>query len=193
MPDDRFKAAYEATVEDVAKAEAHLTDKKKVANTMANLYGVEPPYPDADTAAAAVGTMVLKADQFANYGSPSEAARAFLKMRGEEKGAASLDVIYEALMRGGFTFSSIKNDPRGGLRIALGKDTMAHKLPNNFYGLLEWYPTIRREKERKRAAKTGSLPGVDGPVDDEAEASEPTPTPAPTTTDDTPTKEGALK
>jgi hypothetical protein len=84
MPDDRFKSAYDATVEDAEKARAQFVEKQKLANTMAGLDAVE------------------------------------------------------TLQKGGFTFSSIKNDPKGGLRIALGKDTMVHRLPNGTYGLLEW-------------------------------------------------------
>src|ERR1700685_3601770 len=128
MPDERYRGAYEASMEDAEKAQAELIARQKDANLMAVKYGVEPPFKDVD---APTGPgMALKADQFTNYSSPSEAARAFLKMRGEEKGGATLDVIYDALQRGGFTFSSIKNDPKGGLRIALGKDTQAHRLPN---------------------------------------------------------------
>lgn len=163
MPDERYKGAFEASMEDVQKAETALVQAKKDANVMAAKYGVDAPFKDVDGPTASFG-LVLKADQFTNYASPSEAARGFLSLRGQEKGAATLDAIYDALQRGGFTFSSIKNDPKGGLRIALGKDSQVHRLPNGTYGLLEWYPAVKREKEKRRAAKTT---GNGGAEDDE--------------------------
>lgn len=153
MADERFKAAYEAVLEDAEKARLQYVEKQKVANTMAALYGVEPPFKDTETQAAKA-TASIKADQFANYGYPSEAARAFLAWRGSEKGATDVDVIFEALSQGGFAFGSTKNDAKGGLRIALGKDGLVRRLPNGHYGLWEWYPDAKRSREKKKS--TGS-------------------------------------
>lgn len=74
----------------------------------------------------------------------------FLEARGQAKGAVTIDVIYEALQRGGFSFSSTKNDPLGGLKVALGKDGQVKKHPNDTYGLWAWYPGAKRERLRSK-------------------------------------------
>ncbi len=150
MTDERYKTAFDASMQDVEKVQVQLAEKKKIANTMASLYGVEAPFTDVDVPAASGA--VIRADLFANYTAPSEAARAFLKLRDGEKGSATLDAIFEALESGGFVFGSTKNEAKGGLRIALGKDSLARKLPNGTYGLWEWYPNAKRDREKKKTA-----------------------------------------
>ncbi len=153
MPDDRYRAAYEAAVEEVDALLVQLADRKQFANMLAQRAGLEPPY--RDTAAPAVGGAVkIRADQFANYSAPSVAARAFLEWRGQPKGSATIDEIFDALEAGGFSFGSKSNEAKGGLRIALAKDEKVKKLPNNTYGLWAWYPDAKRE--RLRSKKNGS-------------------------------------
>jgi hypothetical protein len=154
MPDERFKGAYEAAMEDAELARLKVVETQKFANAMAAKYGVETPYPsveDPSTITAAKGG--IRADQFANFTYPSEAARAFLVWRGPEKGAAALELIFEALDLGGFSWGSSKNDPKGGLRIALGKDATVRRLANGSYGLWEWYPKAKRDREQERPRK----------------------------------------
>jgi len=88
-------------------------------------------------------------------------ARAFLEWRGQSKGAATVDAIYDALHRGGYSFGNVSaSDAKNNLRIAMGKDREVRRLPNGHYGLWDWYPQVRREIDepaprRKKPAENG--------------------------------------
>ena len=151
MADERYAAALEAALEEVEQKASELAAAQRFANSMALKAGVDQPFANVEiqtpTSAASI-----KSDQFANFGFPSEAGRAFLAFRGQAKGAADLDTIFEALQKGGFAWGSSKNDPKGGLRIALGKDAQVHKLPNGSYGLKAWYPHAKKPVDKKKNA-----------------------------------------
>jgi hypothetical protein len=153
MADPRYHAALEAKMEEIVALQAKLAEEQRFANMLATMAGETAPFENVESPAA-VASAAIRSDQFANYGAPSEAARAFLSWRGQSKGSASLEVIFDALEKGGFIFGSTKNDAKGGLRIAMGKDSLVHRLPNGTYGLREWYPNAR--KPAKKVASRGS-------------------------------------
>lgn len=74
-----------------------------------------------------------------------------MELRGKAKGAAPFDQILDAIERGGFIFPP-KADRRGNLRKALGKDKRILRLPNDTYGLREWYG--RRFKKDENSGAT---------------------------------------
>jgi hypothetical protein len=175
MPDDRYRLAFEAATEEVDELLKQVVEKKRFANLLAAKAGVEEPYEidDEPTGNGAVAS-TIRADQFANYSFPSEAARAFLAQRGPTKGAVELDAIFDALQRGGFAWGSAKNDPKGGLRIALGKDGQVRRLANGTYGLWEWYPNAKRPsatvtRRRTSAASASADTGADDDETDDEE------------------------
>jgi hypothetical protein len=153
MADDRYRVALDAATEEVTELLAQLADRKQFANMLALKAGLPAPYTDIETPGASALARV-RADQFANYTYPSEAARAFLEWRGHEKGAAKLDAIFDALDQGGFSWGSSRNDPKGGLRIALGKDGLVRKLSNGSYGLWEWYPNAKKPSKKGATARS---------------------------------------
>jgi hypothetical protein len=55
VADERYKGAFEAAMEDVAKAQAVLADRQKLANMLAVLYGVEPPFKGVNASNALEG------------------------------------------------------------------------------------------------------------------------------------------
>lgn len=66
-------------------------------------------------------------------------------------GPATVGDIYDALVAGGYKFEA-KNDDyaKRGLYQALTKNVaMFHRLPNNMYGLLAWYPNVKAQKVKK--------------------------------------------
>jgi len=71
---------------------------------------------------------------------------------------ASLDDIFNALQEGGFDFLTIaadKKDAKRAVAINIGKNTATFlKLPSNDVGLLEWYPDVRKRKEKGGSDKT---------------------------------------
>jgi hypothetical protein len=168
MADNRYLAAYQASLEDVEAAERVVAEKKKVSNMLAPLAGVETPFDSVD-APAATALGAIKIDQFTSMGAPSVAARAYLEMRGKEKGAATFEQIFEALQRGGYVFG--KGDAKAGLKIAMGKDEKLLKLPNDAYGLREWYGGAKKLDKPKKGAP-------EDPAEDEPET-QPDQTPDP--------------
>jgi hypothetical protein len=159
MADERYKGALEAAVEEVDKLLAVVAEKKRFANMLAPMAGVDPPYADVESPSA-IGGATIRADQFTSIGAPSVAAREYLKIRGREKGAATFEHIYDALVRGGFIFS--KGDSKAGLKIAMGKDEKLIKLPNEAYGLREWYGGAKKLDREKK----GGAPADEGGDDD---------------------------
>jgi hypothetical protein len=75
---------------------------------------------------------------------PLDAAKRFLKRKGE---AAKLDVIMEALITGG-----VQAD-KDTLRMSLSRSTWdVAKVGDDLYGLLEFYPHVKRGGRGKKAA-----------------------------------------
>lgn len=123
--------------QEVENLESELTAKKKMANSLSEMYGLDPLYSGVEEE----GPKALRADEF--YGQPlSTVVRKVLKRVGS---ASTVRAIYETMVAGGFKFDA-KNDDNAirSLRISLTKNAATfHRLPNGTYGLLEWYPSVR--------------------------------------------------
>jgi len=63
-------------------------------------------------------------------------------------GAAKLDEIYEELIAGGCKLTG-KNEAieKRGLAISMSKNPKFHRLPNDTWGLTEWYPGVKESKK----------------------------------------------
>jgi DNA-directed RNA polymerase delta subunit len=169
----------ERTINDML---AKVSQMKTAANLMAASAGLPEPYADVE-AEVHSGAFRVRSDQFVSEKAPASAARAYLALRGKERGATSADDIYDALVRGGYDFGKMKeNEAKGGLRIALAKDGKVHRLRNGHYGLREWYGIDDEERvERDKTAdpKVGSnasssrkkakAPGAAKPANDDAD------------------------
>lgn len=170
MADERFFAALDAMKEQVDDLLRQAAEKKRFANSLAQMAGLEPVYSDvADPASSLGGASTIRADQFTNYNAPSAAARAFLELRGKDRGSVGIDVIYDALLKGGYGFTATNaEDAKNGLAIALGKDRLVRRLPNGTYGLLTWYPNARREPKDSKRTATSADGSTAAPVDSSA-------------------------
>ena len=162
--------AIEALKGDVGALEAKLSEAKAMTNRMCDLAGVPHVYADVGSPArSGVGT-TIQADQF--YGkSLGTAAREYLEIRkAAGLGPAAPREIYEALAQGGAQFET-KNEENAitGVRGMLRKNSsIFHRLPNNQYGLLVWYPNAKAAKaeedepdtsRRRKASATRSMKG----------------------------------
>ena len=170
MADADVVNAIEVIKRKVAAEQAKVNRLKQAANTLAVTEGLPPVYADADDEPMPGSTfMSIRADQFANHTAPSTAARAYLELRGKQVGAASLDEVYDAMKRGGYSFEAASEaDAKAGLRIALGKDMQVHRLPNGTYGLLAWYDKLTRpapEPEKKRGFRPPADAGTEAVTD----------------------------
>lgn len=68
--------------------------------------------------------------------------------RAQNLGAATNREIYDLLVTGGYEFDTKSEDiAQKSLRNSLAKNTaLFHKLPNGQFGLLSWYPNVKKSK-----------------------------------------------
>lgn len=128
--------------------------------SLVELFGIED--------SAAGKNVRVKQGEF--YGlEPLDAAKRFLKRKGE---AATLDEIVAAIQTGGIVLPSKDN-----LRLSLSRSTWdVAKVGEDLYGLLEFYPHVKRGAKGKKAAAAvnGSEPVAAAVVAEEVKTNEPT-------------------
>jgi hypothetical protein len=149
-----FDSMADLTVaETIAKLSAEITAeeaatrrKKETVNTLCSILGQAPAYALEEQKASLPTS--IRSDQF--YGQPlASAVRTILEMRKQRGlGAAQNGEIYDALKAGGYEFDTKSEDiARKSLRNSLAKNTaLFHKLPNGQFGLLSWYPNVKKPK-----------------------------------------------
>src|ERR1043166_814004 len=143
---EHLKESITELQEQLRSQEQEVADTKRLINMLAKRAGMPQIYSDTD-AESIQSLGAITPDRF--YGRPlATVIREYLMMRkAGGLGSASVNEIYDALVRGGYKFEA-KDDENAkrGLRISLMKHkTMFHKLPNGTFGLLEWYPSVRTE------------------------------------------------
>jgi hypothetical protein len=130
---------------EIAADEIALRKKKEMVNTLCTVDGRPAMYAMEDN--NSVPTQI-RSDQF--YGQPlASAVRTILEMRKQRSlGAATNREIYDALKAGGYEFDTKSEDiAQKSLRNSLAKNTaLFHKLPNGQFGLLSWYPNVKKPK-----------------------------------------------
>lgn len=186
---DAFAPAIAALQADLAAIDKKAREIKGAINVLCKHAGIDELYPNLDAESATGAVATIKADTF--YGQTiGKAARAYLDMRKRSGlGPATPRQIYEALVQGGLQFET-KSETNAlvSLRNTLRKRPhIFHRLPNNQYGLLAWYPNAKAQKaaddddddvdETKPTANGQSAAGSvssDAPANlDEGGASEP--------------------
>jgi hypothetical protein len=86
-------------------------------------------------------------------------------------GPASVDELFSEMRTGGFDFKDMQeDDAKRGMAVSLAKNSkFFYRLPNELWGLREWYDHLRDVKPSKRKTENGSEPDV---VTDEAAVEE---------------------
>jgi hypothetical protein len=165
MTDPRAQNAIEYIQEQVEQLELRLRELKLSANSLARTAGLPPVYlevegrePRRAPATQMVVEKPIEPDQFATSASSTMAARSYLGWRGRALGAASLDEICSALVKGGFPGATEDDESRQELRLALGKETEIVRLKNGYYVLAAWL-----KRDRTKTPVTGSWMDENGP------------------------------
>lgn len=136
--------SYDNAIEDIKR---EIAARMRTVNDLLKMQGKEPLYPDPD-AVTSTGSMKIRRDQFYTHGL-STAVREYLNLR-KHLGPATLDEIYSALVNGSFQFDAKGEAAKPSLKQSLHKNTaIFHRLPNQTYGLAEWYPNRKNEKEEE--------------------------------------------
>jgi hypothetical protein len=152
-------AVISLLVERIDQNTREIAEKKRTVNSLCREAGKDQLYPEAElTGTAGSRVPSIRASQF--YGkTPTVAAREYLELRNE---AVPLDEILDALQRGGFDFSAqgwseaarLKN-----LGISISKNSsIFHKLPNDTWGLLKWYPNVKPKKTAPKFEQVEEIP-----------------------------------
>lgn len=160
---DEFRPAIEALLGDIEAMEQKVVQTKKSINRLCEIAGESPMFTDLAEGDRKRSLSSLRADQF--YGRVlTTAAREYLEMRNSANlGPATPREIYSALSDGGFKFET-KNEDNAitNIRATLRKNSgIFHRLPNNEYGLLAWYPNakaVRDDEEDEPPRKKGGVP-----------------------------------
>jgi len=137
----------------LAQQEAEVIKTKTLINQMRELVGEPPMFPDVgEVSIAANGSqsapVTVRMDQFFNK-PLATCVREVLDLRKKHGlGPATADEIHAVLVRGGFNFPSREErEQKRGLMVSLAKNTVTfRKLPNDTFGLAEWYgnsPKVR--------------------------------------------------
>jgi hypothetical protein len=143
----------------VAEQEKALANTKNLINQLCIEAGEPLIYSDIQRDSEGSGRSI-RSDQY--YGQPlATAVRSFLEGR-EGIGPATVDEIYDALIKGGFQFEGKGEDnQKRGLRISLTKNSVTfHKVPNGSYGLLNWYPNAKPSKVETAKSDESSEPAT---------------------------------
>ena len=149
-----LQGAINVLVGRVEQKARELTEMKRMVNSLCREMGQAELYSDADLVdRGSAARPTLDPDQY--YGKPpTTAAREYLERRGK---AVPLDEILDALGRGGFDFDMQGWSETQRLRhlgSSLGKNSvMFHRLPNDTWGLVKWYPNVVKDKKRAKTSK----------------------------------------
>lgn len=153
-----MEAHLKKTVDDLLEKlrglEKQVADARRLVNSLCELAGESPMFAVVDDAPTLT---TIKADTF--YGQPfATAAAAYLRMRkAKNMGPATVNDVYDALKQGGYQFDAKNEDyAKRGIRHSLSKNTATfHRVPNGEFGLLEWYPDVKKQKPAKQVGATG--------------------------------------
>ena len=159
MDAEHVSRTIEMVQSQILNLEKQLSEKKRMVNGLCAL--VDRPAVYADTDPSAEMAVGIRSDEF--YGRPlASVVKAILQKREAARlGAASLDELYDAMIRGGFKFEA-KNDgtAKRSLAISISKNAAFHRVPNGNIGLTAWYPEAKRGNGTK-AENNGQAREVD--------------------------------
>jgi hypothetical protein len=145
------------------KQDERMGDILKIYKTIVTLEELAevPVTALADVFGFTESNVAIRRDEF--YGlTPLEAAKRFIKKRGR---ACTLDEITNGIRSGGC--QDFKDDD---LARSLSRSTMEiAKVGDDLYGLVEFYPHIKRERKRRTTDKNGTVDGVKEESKDTAE------------------------
>jgi len=130
---------------------------KSAINCLCEVMGERPKYDEVEEKSSQAAMPV--SDEY--YGSPlaTVVKEVLEKRKAAGRGAATLDEIYNYLLAGGCKLIG-KNEAikKRGLAISMSKNQKFHKLPNETWGLTEWYPSAKESRETNAQPRTEERP-----------------------------------
>jgi len=116
----------------------------------------------------------LKGDEY--YGKPlaTVITEILQKRKDNGMGPATMNEICDRMKKGGYIFDV--KDPLRAIGISMGKNQKFTKLPNEKWGLTDWYPNVK-EKKQILNNKEETIEVIDGVETTKSEQEEPIETP----------------
>jgi hypothetical protein len=152
---DHILKTLEQAKDELRKHEEAVINTKRFINQLCSFGGMPPQYNDEELqtngSATSIGAIVIRRNAF--FGRPlATCVREYLEMRKDKPvKEATLTEIMDALIEGGFDLDKISEKPddaKRGVAITLAKNPQFYRLPNDDWGLLAWYPSVKRTKEK---------------------------------------------
>ena len=173
---DHILKTIEQAKDELRKQEEAVVTTKKLINQLCAFGGMPPMFQDAELQSDIKQAAVVRRNAF--FGKPlATCVREFLEMRKDTQvKEASLNEIIEALKEGGFDLDRIskdKDDARRGVAITLAKNPQFIRLPNDDWGLLAWYPNLKRAKSEANGKGADKPEETPAPAAAEAATSAP--------------------
>jgi hypothetical protein len=150
---DHIEKTIEQAKEELLKQEQAVITTKRLINQLCSFAGNPPMYQEAELQTSTANAVTVRRNAF--FGKPlATAVREFLEMRKDKPvKEASLNEIIDALKDGGFDLAKVsknEDDMRRGVAITLAKNPQFFRLPNSDWGLIAWYPNVKRAKAEKK-------------------------------------------
>lgn len=167
---NELQGAINVLVSKVDQKTQELIEMKRMINGLCREADLPVKYSDADLVVkGSAGMPSLDSDEF--YGkAPTVAARIYLEKRDK---AVPLDEILDALVMGGFDFDNQgwPEDQRlRQLGASMGKNSIIfHRLPNDTWGLMKWYPEVEKKKRPTKTSGKQAATTDDSEVADAGE------------------------
>jgi DNA-directed RNA polymerase delta subunit len=98
----------------------------------------------------------LKGDEYFRRPTATVITRILEDRKKRSMGPATIDEIHEKMTEGGYVFDV--KDPRKSIATAMGKNPKFTRLDNDKWGLTEWYPPGKAEKEDTSKKDKASRP-----------------------------------
>ena len=168
----QYDAAIEGLVGKIKEHESEALKLKSAVNTLCGLDNRAALYEIGSPNGEKPNLGSIRPDQFYNRPLATVVREVLTMRKNAGLGPAKVDDILATMKQGGFQFSGKTEDgAKNGLLISMSKTRKVfHKLPNDLWGLTEWYPGARNERQAEVDEK--ALDG-DEPVEKtESEAAE---------------------
>jgi len=163
---DHIDKTVTSLQEKIKGLDEEIVKVKKTINQLLDLDGKPPLYTDADlqvSTTSGIGINVRR-DEF--YNKPlATCARTILERRQSANlGAATLDELYGALLAGGYDPEN-KNEgiAKRNIAITLAKNTAFNRLPNETWGMREWYGLKAPKKPKENGGVTPDADAQENP------------------------------
>ena len=157
---EQIKNAIESLYGEMEILNQKMTEIKKSINNLSAIIDEEQPFKDLELTSV-IGGNNIRPDQYFGKGLAT-AVKEYLKARGR---AATPQEIYEALKSGGFEFTGTKGEKiqMRNLAISLSKNStdFVYVKNSNAYGLWEFYPEKKREREKKKLSNNDNINNAD--------------------------------